>query len=382
MRSLIVALWVCSAVAAATAAEQQFPYKAYINTDEVYVRSGPGQNYYPTDKLRVGQEVEVYRHDPGGWYAIRPVDGSYSWINTRFVEPKGDGLATIGSEDVAARVGSRFSDVRDVIQVRLHHGEVVALLDEKEVRRGTNPWCKIAPPAGEFRWVSGKYVDAEYPHDGLRKTESDHRPHHHDADQPPPPPPAAAAVARLSPTDFKNEVDAIDLELGVMLAEEPSVWSFDSARRRTELLLEQADTAVERGHARVLLNKIDRFAGIKDRYDSVNAVREETARANRLLAGVDRTARAELPPPDNLGRFDGTGRLTEVVSAKPGGPRYALVDDHGQVRCYVTPAPGVNLRYYVGQRVGISGTRGYIPEQRAQHLMARHISPLDGTVLR
>ena len=53
--------------------EQTFPYKAFIAADEVYVRSGPGQNYYPTDKLAKGQEVEVYRHDPGGWCAIKPV---------------------------------------------------------------------------------------------------------------------------------------------------------------------------------------------------------------------------------------------------------------------------------------------------------------------
>ena len=46
-----------------------FPYKAYINREEVNVRSGPGEEYYPTDKLKIGQEVEIYRHDPGGWFA-------------------------------------------------------------------------------------------------------------------------------------------------------------------------------------------------------------------------------------------------------------------------------------------------------------------------
>ena len=51
-----------------------------ITADDVYVRSGPGENYYPTDKLKAGQEVEVYRHDPGGWYAIRPPKGSFSWV--------------------------------------------------------------------------------------------------------------------------------------------------------------------------------------------------------------------------------------------------------------------------------------------------------------
>ena len=53
-----------------------FPYKAFVAADEVYVRSGPGENYYPTDKLKTGNPVEVYRHDPGGWCAFGPCPGA------------------------------------------------------------------------------------------------------------------------------------------------------------------------------------------------------------------------------------------------------------------------------------------------------------------
>ena len=31
----------------------------------------------------------------------------------------------------------------------------------------------------------------------------------------------------------------------------------------------------------------------------------------------------------------------------------------------------MNLRSYVGKQVGITGTRGYVPDQKAQHVMAR-----------
>ncbi len=106
------------------AGERATPYKAYISSTDVYVRSGPGKNYYPTGKLAEGTEVEVYRHDPGGWYAIRPPEGSFSWVSARFVEIGDDGLGTVIGDRVAARVGCEFSDIRDVIQVRLHEGEV------------------------------------------------------------------------------------------------------------------------------------------------------------------------------------------------------------------------------------------------------------------
>ena len=76
------------------------------------------------------------------------------------------------------------------------------------------------------------------------------------------------------------------------------------------------------------------------------------------------------------------GQLTQVVSPKVGAPRYALTDASGDVRCYVTPAPGVNLQNYLGQEVGVTGTRGYMPEQRATHVMARHVTPLEGSMFR
>ena len=78
--------WVfCVAAAARPPPAQTFPYKAFVAADDVYVRSGPGENYYPTDKLKTGDQVEVYRHDPGGWLAIRPVPGSFSWVSARYL---------------------------------------------------------------------------------------------------------------------------------------------------------------------------------------------------------------------------------------------------------------------------------------------------------
>ena len=77
-----------------SAAGQTLPYEAYITADDVYVRSGPGENYYPTDKLKAGTEVEVYRHDPGGWYAIRPPKDSFSWVSGRHLRVDGNNLGT------------------------------------------------------------------------------------------------------------------------------------------------------------------------------------------------------------------------------------------------------------------------------------------------
>ena len=152
--SLIFGSWLCCCAVASAA---EFPYTAYVNSGDVYVRSGPGKNYYPTEKLQKGEKVEVYRHDPGGWLAIRPPQGSYSWVSARQLEPTKKGLAKSKDDRVVCRVGSTFSDVRDVIQVRLKRDEVVEILGDGGPQ---GAWYKIAPPAGEFRWIFSKFVDS------------------------------------------------------------------------------------------------------------------------------------------------------------------------------------------------------------------------------
>ncbi len=409
---LTISILICSSfwLASQAQGDPSFPYKTTVAADDVYVRSGPGQNYYPTEKLKRGQEVEVYRLDPGGWCAIRPVDGSFTWVSSRFLRPTERRLAVVTEDGVSARVGSRFSDIREVVQVRLHKGETVEVLEEPPQGTGASGWFKIAPPSGEFRWVSAKYLSTEYPRDGVAVAPGGPHPPRHDpredrmAGPPrdpnaPPmiPPEALPPSARgeeslrtrssrprpLSDREFNAELERIELELSVMVIEEPSVWSFDSLRERTNYLLDQAQTAVERGRARLLAEKIARFDDIKRRQDAVLAMRDRTDRTSRILA--------KLRPRDDEGpsakfdlddRFDGVGQLTQVVSPKTGAPRYALVDKAGDVQCYVTPAPGVNLHNYVGRKVGLTGTRGYMPEQRASHITARHVTPLEGTMLR
>ena len=372
-----------------------------------------------------------------------------------------DGLATVTGDRLAARVGSEFSDIRDVIQVRLHRGELVEVLGEKEFgsEPGSGTWYKIAPPSGEFRWVFGKYVDPDYLHSGVRKAPGGHSPlvaHGPPPDRQAPVKPAggpedhgdqavrpssrdvqtaehwsrdgarserrsepaareapvsAAAEAerveseappeitnkfvepahdpsgtptlrRLSPQEFQAELDEIDMELGIMLAEEPTVWKFDELVMRAEALLTEAETAVERGRARLLINRIAQSEDVKRRYDTVNGTYALTERHNRQLAELRRVRDDALPRRPLASRFDGVGRLERVVPSKLGAPRYALLDDNGDVRCYVTPAPGVNINAYVGRRIGVSGIRGYIAEKRARHVTAKHVTTLDQRWLR
>jgi SH3-like domain-containing protein len=401
-----------------------------MNADEVNVRSGPGDNYYPVMKLNRGDRVEVYRHDPGGWYAIRPPQGSYSWVLAEFVKAGDDNLGVVIGDRVVARVGSSFSDVRDVIQVRLERGETVEIIEAKRfnVGPGAQTWYKIAPPAGEFRWVSGKYVEQrlaaaprrepsprnnlllarlsrperearveepleenEVVEPGWRKERPAPRDRLASRERIEPLPPIveeaaddarpAQRVRRRGPVSLGQQLEELDLELSAMVSQDTAQWDFTQLHEQAERAISRAETAVDRGQARLLLAKIDRFDDIRRRYAATLEVRTQTEWRNRELAS--RSAVASRRPYSGQPRYDGVGKLAQVVTNKVGSPRYALLDDTGEVRFYITPAPGVNLRNYLGQDVGVTGTLGFLPEQQRQHVTARRIMPLgDSQLLR
>lgn len=162
-RFSVTAALICACCTAVVQAKDVFPYTAYVTTNDVYVRSGPGENYYPTEKLDRETPVEVYRHDPGGWYAIRPPEGSFSWVAADYVEPVDGDYARITGDRVAARVGSNLHDQRDVIQIQLYRGEEVLILGAKQLGEGAGArtWYQVAAPSGEFRWIAGKFVDTQ-----------------------------------------------------------------------------------------------------------------------------------------------------------------------------------------------------------------------------
>lgn len=439
-RLLAIAFAAC---ATSLAQAQQFPYTAYVNAPDVYLRSGPGENYYPVAKLDPGQKVEVYRHDPGGWYALRPPKGSFSWVSAEFIEPRQGNLGTVVGEHVVARVGSSFSETRDVIQVRLDRGEEVEILEAHEFNSGpaAQTWYKISPPAGEFRWISGRYLDRQLeeatarepsPDNNLllakqnrqrdREATTDEEPidewEDEDVDrggdvrqaghEEPPPrrtkrpnkksrqaepdeddtaeeettdredhPVRLRPEQRRPKTNLKEEAADLDLALSAMVVEDPAEWDFRVLNRDAENALARADTALDRGRIRRVLRKIDNFADIQQRH---LAVMSPSSGATTPAVSSLRTGRA-LGGQSPL-RYDGIGRLTQLTTLDPRLPQYALVDARGQVAAYVSPAPGVNLRRYLNQEVGINGTLGYLPDRQAQHLTAKRIVPMVSGMLR
>jgi uncharacterized protein YgiM (DUF1202 family) len=150
-------------LAANSFAADESPYEAVVLEQGAEVRAGPGQRFYVTQELEPGTRVEVYQREAGGWLAIRPPEGSFSWIPQADLEMTEEpGIAEITSEEAKSWLGSRAERIKEhKSHVTLARGERVEVLGKKQVEGAdgtTQLWLKIAPPAGEFRWVQSRQV--------------------------------------------------------------------------------------------------------------------------------------------------------------------------------------------------------------------------------
>jgi len=162
----IIPLFVC-AVAATGEQPGPFPATVRVIADHTYLRAGPGDDFYPTERLVAGTAVEVWAVDPSGYVALRPVDGSFSWLRACDVDAvsvigdpptgqaSGRGVGVIVTDGAVSRVGSQLNELRHVAQVSLEAGERVQVIDEVRIAAGRHAglWVRIEPPAGEFRWA-------------------------------------------------------------------------------------------------------------------------------------------------------------------------------------------------------------------------------------
>ena len=222
-----------------------------------------------------------------------------------------------------------------------------------------------------------------------------------------------------------STLEQLQLDLSRIVVKEPKLWQFESLKSEVELLIGQTDSIRMRTEAEKLLDQIGRFEQIRngrlqlgdplppgtlakrtdgkhdqagsDPFDAESpsqdgklANHEETPRERALAdLGRSKTSKegdaaqlASIEDAPNEVRYDAVGKLKPVVSHREGAPRYALVDEQGNVVSFVTSTPDLNLQPYIGRRIGINGTRGFMPEYRRAHVTASRVTPVRDTKLR
>lgn len=487
MRGWIIAL---SLLGPGAALAETFPYTATVTSLNVTARSGPSFGTYPTERLPKHSQVEVQRTEGAGWAAIRPTREAFDWLPASAVKLTTDRKqGEIVVDRAPAYIGSNVRKIDEhVSQTDLKKGNTVRVLAEKSVSRGAGKselWLKIAPPAGEVRWVQTKHLSTDSPQrlaagETQERLAREERYRRENAIDPPgllanvlkggreiaearpdeevaraqflrrgkPPllnrkprqPAAPAAEEELSsieidngqpseavsseskdeaapraPSDkqsrvsldpegltareperelptlappvktvpppvspassprpidseeFKQRLTRLHVDLTSMVAEDSSKWSLTLLRRRAEELVELGPSPLERGKARLLLDRIAEFAA------TLPPGHNELSRESPVAIAAATTEKK----PDFVTQYDAVGYLMPIVGARPGTPQYQLTDKDGRSLSLVSAQPGINLNAYVKKQVGLYGQRGYVESLKKHHILAERVVDLD-----
>ena len=421
--ALILQLSDCSPIQA----KDKFPYTAVVDSSTIYVRSGAGEQYYPTTRLRPGDLVEVHRHDPGGWYMISPPSGSFSWIPKRYVDLVARGEGEVQEDNVVVFVGSDFGDDSSVFQRRLSPGETVKVIGEKTLNTSRGPvvMYRIKPPRREWRWIRGdsvvkktaaeisqlrsrdKVIDQNtdrrtwknrsQPETVENKMQGPQQNRTDDADDP------SLKVAQRDGQvlngrkllDYlsadRRELSTIDLDFKKVVISDKSEWSFDKLEQDYRALAKKTNSPQLKRQIEMRFAALDRYRRAKKHYDEFLALTRSTnAQDDQLLLEQDRlapddkfvssdtfdtptTSKASSSRPSSE-KLVGAGIIERSVA--PGMPRFVLVAPGGKILAYLQASSKVDLKKYVGKSMGIKGERYFRPDISSDHIVVDSLEPV------
>lgn len=198
---------------------------------------------------------------------------------------------------------------------------------------------------------------------------------------------APQATSNHQPLQLQHaDLSELQLLLSEMVAGPEHTWNLAPLADRARYLIEHGATAIERGEARLLLDRIEAFADVARRSTqlgmtppvalpaAVNASISESpvaAAATRWASPLGLSSAVTDASSGVAPRFDATGWVVPVHSTNPDMPTHALTNDAGRIIVYLTPAAGVNLARYQSQAVGVYGLRGYLPQLKANHIQVQ-----------
>jgi len=335
--------------AATVAPDAGGPFVAEVTGNDVYLRSGPGTNFYHCGRLYKGDRVQVVKVQQG-WSCIVPPPGCFSWIAMQYVsinmENPTQGIVT--GDKVGVYAGSDYVEPIHSTsrQVVLNRGQMLKLLSEEK-----DDYYKIAPPEGAYLWVSSQFLQPvrspmEAASVGIAAT------------------PDATVETPATAEELQTESDLLDAyyALSKLVKEERNKpmaqQDYSELKEKLRELAENPIGGRATRYADFTLKQVERF-------ELAGTVAKEMAMQSKELEKVsERISEARdvrLAQIDDLGRFAVIGKLeTTSVYAQPVGQaqRYRILDESGRTICYVAPtgaAVGKDLSGLIGRKVGLVG---------------------------
>jgi hypothetical protein len=425
-------IWVAGIPAANAAAEggRQFPYEAVVASDNVQVRSGKGDQFYPTGVLKRGDRVTVYRHDPGGWCVIAPPPGSFSWIAGEHVRRLDEARGVVTANNVIVRLGSTISDAYNVYHSELSTDDVVEILGERTlvIDGRLKALYKIKPPRDEYRYVPGHVIRPVDPsHQPLDNVDPFATPPIAQQPERIAAPPASIAQDEMTgenvqegfverplvrtgdgdpfaaeaprdevPEGQRRRLQELDDRFRAMVKRDVAQWDIAGLERDYRRLRAEASHPDLVSELELRFPAVEKYKRVKSQYDDVMRLASETERRDAQLLSIQRlkpdtagTAPADggtaaplsgsasgESKPRNRPPFDGAGVIQRVSSPAAGAPRYVLAAPDGRLLAYLQGARGVDLDRFVGQAMGVYGNRFRHPGLQADYIVVRGLTPV------
>lgn len=168
-----------------------------------------------------------------------------------------------------------------------------------------------------------------------------------------------------------------------MLKQSPQQWDLQGIARDVQYLNDSTPDPQIRAATGRMLEKIRKCREIQAGYEATDGPApgdlithqfNSNGQFNNLQAtGIGLAANNEL-----LNQYDAYGWLCElIVNGGMGQSRFAIKDDAGRITHEITALPGLNLRRYLNQRVGIVGSRGFDQKLNLNHVTAERVIPVD-----
>jgi uncharacterized protein YgiM (DUF1202 family) len=344
-----------------------FPYTAEITGDDVYIRSGPGTNFYHCCKLNTGDKVRVVGKQ-FSWSRIVPPAGSFSWISMQYVtiNPTDQKAGTVTGDNVRVYAGSDYVKplYSTTLQGKLSKGEKVKLLGEQ-----MDDYYKIAAPPFAYLWVSTNFTKAI-----------------------PEPVIAPPVIPTLTSTPVEPKVEPnepVDVNAPAPVVPEPAVPKSPLERYRDlkeQVKAERAKPADQQDYTDLKKELLeianDKEAGNAARFSQfvvrqiegyelalavVKEVQLQNEQLEKVKAGIDKARTTRLAEVETMGKFAIVGEFQTYVTYGPG--HYRIVDEAGKMVCYALPtgaASQMDLDGFVGQKVGLVGTiEPHLPTKKA-----------------
>ena len=373
------------------------PFTARIILPNAEVRSGPGSDskLYGTNNLKAGDVITVVQERTDGWLAIRPPDGSFSWVQSKYLQrivatQPNYLVQTNDGNKVPVYIGSAVLNTKPTLEsARLTRGSQVKSLGAAQ-SDGKENWIPIVPPENELRYIRCEAI-------GKQAVQANPTP----AAVPATPPNPASSNAIVNANSAVPNCDA-NQRWSQAISAETAGQSTEAIRLYSQIGQDFACSQpmfASQAYGRAVwlrdcaskgkTNTVQACAPGQPKLTNKALVQAvSNSQNNAPTAPIGSAPVANMVPQSNgpsptpvksinsgSGSGMGPGFLRKAGRPQSNEPSYYIESQQGRPLIYLVPAPGQNLDLFINQRVEVSGPTTYRSDMRAYVMTVYQIQP-------